>query len=311
MHDRHEADTPAEEESAEVDPLEQRLAHAGSSHLDHPRSCRRDRRRSRSSSSTRSPRSPTSATSRPNAAILLVIAVGMTFVIITAGIDLSVGSVLVFSGVVAAKVMNGMGGEGWGVISSASLVAVGCRPRLGRAQRPAHHQGAGAAADRHARHARHGARPGPAHHRRHRRPRGAAEAVDVDRRRPARRPGPVAGGHRGRGGRARLRPRARAHPLRPPHLRDRLQRRGGAPRRHQRRPAPDRGLRPLGRAGRPGRDSCASPASPPPRSAGTPPTTCRRSPPSSSAAPACSAASARCSARSSACSSPPCCRTAS
>ena len=43
-----------------------------------------------------------------NAAILLVIAVGMTFVIITAGIDLSVGSVLVFSGVVSAKAMNGM-----------------------------------------------------------------------------------------------------------------------------------------------------------------------------------------------------------
>ena len=40
-----------------------------------------------------------------NAAILLVIAVGMTFVIITAGIDLSVGSVLVFSGVVSAKAM--------------------------------------------------------------------------------------------------------------------------------------------------------------------------------------------------------------
>src|SRR4051812_1830834 len=41
-----------------------------------------------------------------NAAIPLVLAVGMTFVIVTAGIDLSVGSVLVFSGVVAAKVMS-------------------------------------------------------------------------------------------------------------------------------------------------------------------------------------------------------------
>jgi ribose transport system permease protein len=36
-----------------------------------------------------------------NTAILAVLAVGMTFVIITGGIDLSVGSVLVFSGVVA------------------------------------------------------------------------------------------------------------------------------------------------------------------------------------------------------------------
>jgi ribose transport system permease protein len=61
-----------------------------------------------------------------NAAILLVIAVGMTFVIITAGIDLSVGSVLVFSGVVSAKVMNGLGGNGWDVIVIGLLVALGC-----------------------------------------------------------------------------------------------------------------------------------------------------------------------------------------
>jgi ribose transport system permease protein len=47
---------------------------------------------------------------------LLIIAVGMTFVIITAGIDLSVGSVLVFSGVIAAKVMLAVGGGGWGAI---------------------------------------------------------------------------------------------------------------------------------------------------------------------------------------------------
>src|SRR5882762_9910414 len=40
-----------------------------------------------------------------NTAILAVLAVGMTFVIITGGIDLSIGSVLVFSGVVADKVM--------------------------------------------------------------------------------------------------------------------------------------------------------------------------------------------------------------
>ncbi|MGH2654058.1 MAG: ABC transporter permease [Actinomycetota bacterium] len=43
---------------------------------------------------------------------LLIISVGMTFVIITAGIDLSVGSVLVFSSVVGALVMRAMGGEG-------------------------------------------------------------------------------------------------------------------------------------------------------------------------------------------------------
>ena len=61
-----------------------------------------------------------------NAAILLVMAVGMTFVIITAGIDLSVGSVLVFSGVVSAKAMNGLGGDGWDVIVIGLLVALGC-----------------------------------------------------------------------------------------------------------------------------------------------------------------------------------------
>ncbi|HYM56458.1 MAG TPA: ABC transporter permease [Solirubrobacteraceae bacterium] len=51
-----------------------------------------------------------------DAAVLLVLAVGSTYVIVTAGIDLSVGSVLVFSGVVAAKLMNEVGGNGWGVI---------------------------------------------------------------------------------------------------------------------------------------------------------------------------------------------------
>ena len=61
-----------------------------------------------------------------NAAILLVVAVGMTFVIITAGIDLSVGSVLVFSGVVSAKAMNGIGGDGAGVLIVGLLVALAC-----------------------------------------------------------------------------------------------------------------------------------------------------------------------------------------
>jgi ribose transport system permease protein len=51
-----------------------------------------------------------------DAAVLLVIATGMTYVVITAGIDLSVGSVLVFSGVIAARIMNAVGGDDWGVI---------------------------------------------------------------------------------------------------------------------------------------------------------------------------------------------------
>lgn len=51
-----------------------------------------------------------------DAAVLLVLAVGSTFVIITAGIDLSVGSVLVFSGVIAAKAMDAVGGNNVGTI---------------------------------------------------------------------------------------------------------------------------------------------------------------------------------------------------
>jgi ribose transport system permease protein len=51
-----------------------------------------------------------------DASILLVLSVGMTLVIVTSGIDLSVGAVLVFSGVVAAKAMEGVGGDNWGVV---------------------------------------------------------------------------------------------------------------------------------------------------------------------------------------------------
>src|SRR5215203_1247526 len=42
---------------------------------------------------------------------LMLLAVGMTFVIITAGIDLSVSSVLVFSAIVGAKVMSNLSGS--------------------------------------------------------------------------------------------------------------------------------------------------------------------------------------------------------
>jgi ribose transport system permease protein len=56
--------------------------------------------------------------------ILAVLGVGMTLVIITGGIDLSVGSVLVFSGVVADKAMAAMGGQGWGAALVGVLVAI-------------------------------------------------------------------------------------------------------------------------------------------------------------------------------------------
>jgi len=60
-----------------------------------------------------------------DAAVLLVLAVGMTFVIITAGIDLSVGGVLVFSGVVSIKFMNAIGGNDWGTILLGLAAALG------------------------------------------------------------------------------------------------------------------------------------------------------------------------------------------
>jgi ribose transport system permease protein len=66
-----------------------------------------------------------------NASVALLLSVGMTYVIITAGIDLSVGSVLVFSGVVADKVMLALGGgilhtpqAGWGVILAGCVVGL-------------------------------------------------------------------------------------------------------------------------------------------------------------------------------------------
>jgi ribose transport system permease protein len=64
------------------------------------------------------------------ASVLLVLAVGMTFVIITAGIDLSVGSVLVFAGVIAATLMEALspGGDasdaGPGVVLLGLLAAL-------------------------------------------------------------------------------------------------------------------------------------------------------------------------------------------
>ena len=59
-----------------------------------------------------------------NASILAVLGVGMTYIIITAGIDLSIGAVLVFSGVVSAMTMRALGGEGWGVATIGIIVAI-------------------------------------------------------------------------------------------------------------------------------------------------------------------------------------------
>jgi ribose transport system permease protein len=59
-----------------------------------------------------------------NLSALAVLGVGMTFIIITSGIDLSIGSVLVFASVIAAKVMEGIGGDGFFVIVAGILAAM-------------------------------------------------------------------------------------------------------------------------------------------------------------------------------------------
>ena len=59
-----------------------------------------------------------------NIAVWAVLGVGMTFVIVTAGIDLSIGSVLVFASVVAAKLMEAIGGDGWGVAAIGIVAAL-------------------------------------------------------------------------------------------------------------------------------------------------------------------------------------------
>jgi ribose transport system permease protein len=48
--------------------------------------------------------------------VLLVMAVGMTYVMVAGGFDLSIGSTLVFTSVVAAKVMEAQGGDGWATV---------------------------------------------------------------------------------------------------------------------------------------------------------------------------------------------------
>lgn len=61
-----------------------------------------------------------------NTAPLLVMAVGQTFVILTAGIDLSVGSVLVFASVIADEfyLHNGGTGAGWGIVLVGAVLAI-------------------------------------------------------------------------------------------------------------------------------------------------------------------------------------------
>ncbi|MGH3413378.1 MAG: ABC transporter permease [Marmoricola sp.] len=73
-------------------------------------------------------------------ASLIVLALGMTLVIVTAGIDLSVGSVLIFSGVVSGKVMLAFGSAnaqvgashlGWGLILVGILAGIAAGTAFG------------------------------------------------------------------------------------------------------------------------------------------------------------------------------------
>ncbi|MFE5038620.1 ABC transporter permease [Streptomyces sp. NPDC056683] len=61
-----------------------------------------------------------------NAAIYLVLGVGMTFVIITAGIDLSIGSVLVLAAVAAGEynIHHGGATSGWGTVALCVVIAL-------------------------------------------------------------------------------------------------------------------------------------------------------------------------------------------
>jgi ribose transport system permease protein len=61
-----------------------------------------------------------------SAAVVAVVAIGQTFVLSTGGIDLSVGSVLVFSTVTSAKVMQSMGGTGagWGAVAVGAVLCL-------------------------------------------------------------------------------------------------------------------------------------------------------------------------------------------
>jgi ribose transport system permease protein len=61
-----------------------------------------------------------------NVSILAILGIGMTYVIITSGIDLSIGSVLVFSGVIAAKAMVALGGDGWGTAVIGIVLSIIC-----------------------------------------------------------------------------------------------------------------------------------------------------------------------------------------
>ena len=187
-----------------------------------------------------------------------LLAIGMTFVILTAGIDLSVGSLLAFAGLVAAAVAKGglenrftVGeggvGYGWGLAALAAIaVGVGRRLYPGPGDHPAQGSPVRGDARRHVGLSRRGA---------------SVRRRRADLRLPAvvhlvgpgqDRPGADPGHHLSRRGRARPY-HAALHPLRPAGLCGRRQPRGGAPLRPQRQPRHRQRLRHHGLLRRPWR----------------------------------------------------------
>ena len=159
-----------------------------------------------------------------------IIAVGMTFVIITAGIDLSVGALLSLSSVLTATIMTT---AGWGLIPTVLFVRrlrLGVRRRAGRHLDPlparAVHRDAGGLAGRARARARHLQQPVHQHFL-WRGPGPRAAGVRHPRRSAVQqyRAGGDAGVRRGRGDRDL---RAQLHPLRPLCVRGRRQRARGA-----------------------------------------------------------------------------------
>ncbi|MBV8916269.1 MAG: ABC transporter permease [Acetobacteraceae bacterium] len=61
-----------------------------------------------------------------DASVLLILAVGATYVMVAGGFDLSIGSVLVFSGVVAAQMMLQLGTENLSTVFIGLLIALLC-----------------------------------------------------------------------------------------------------------------------------------------------------------------------------------------
>ena len=210
----------------------------------------------RSSSPTRSRRPTTSEPILTQASVVGVLAIGMTFVIATAGIDLSVGSIVAAAGVAGGLLIDT---AGRGRSSSARSASGCCSARSTRR----HRLRQGRALHRHAGHAGHRPRPGAADER---------QAPDQPARRPT---GPLVrhrGDRRPAGvdldlpGRDRRRVgAAQPHALRPPRRVGRRQPGGGAHRRRARAPDGLQRLLPLAACSPASPRSCCAAGWPAPR----------------------------------------------